>query len=159
MANLPNVVHLEEMKWIESSRGDGFAFKRKLLGKAAGGVQLGCSLMEVPPGKSAWPFHYHWVNEEAIYILDGAGILRFGDHRIDVRAGDYIAMPAGPSCPHRLINTSSAPMRYLCISTMLETEVCVYPDSKKVAAGVGPAGSKVFSAVYRLRRIPAGHRG
>jgi uncharacterized cupin superfamily protein len=66
-----------------------------------------------------------------------------------VRAGDYIAMPAGPAHPHRLINTSSAPLRYLCFSTSIDTEVCVYPDSKKVAVGIGPTGKKVFGAIYR----------
>jgi uncharacterized cupin superfamily protein len=149
MANSPNVVHQEEMRWTENSRGSGFGFKRKLLGQAAGSVQLGCSLFEVAPGKSAWPFHYHWANEEAIYILDGAGTLRLGDEKIEVRAGDYIAMPAGPAHPHRLINTSSAPLRYLCFSTVIDTEVCVYPDSKKVAVGIGPSGKKVFGAIYR----------
>ncbi|HUY26314.1 MAG TPA: cupin domain-containing protein [Candidatus Binataceae bacterium] len=149
MSNSPNVVHQDEMPWTENSRGSGFAFKRKLLGQAAGGLNLGCSLFEVSPGKSAWPFHYHWANEEAIYVLGGIGTLRLGDEKIEVRAGDYIAMPRGPTHPHRLINTSNAPLRYLCFSTMIETEVCVYPDSKKVGVGIGPAGKKAFAAVYR----------
>ena len=48
-----------------------------------------------------------------------------------VRAGDYIALPPGPP-GHQLINRSSAPLRYLAFSTMIEPEVAVYPDSKKV---------------------------
>jgi uncharacterized cupin superfamily protein len=149
MANSPNVVHQGEMQWIESSRGSGFAFKRKLLGQAASGEKLGCSLYEIAPGASAWPFHYHWANEEAIYVLEGAGTLRLGDQKIEVSAGDYIAIPAGPANPHRLINTSDAPIRYLCFSTQIDPDVVVYPDSNKVAVGVGPAGRKVFGAVYR----------
>lgn len=32
------------------------------LGQAAGSEKLGCSLMEVDPGKAAWPFHAHTVS-------------------------------------------------------------------------------------------------
>jgi uncharacterized cupin superfamily protein len=51
--------------------------------------------MEVSPGRTAWPYHYHTANEEAIYILHGAGTLRVGNVRSTVTAGDYIALPAG----------------------------------------------------------------
>lgn len=50
--------------------------RRKQLGNAAGGEQLGCSLYEMPPGQESWPYHYHTANEEAMYVLAGRGTLR-----------------------------------------------------------------------------------
>ena len=108
----------------------GFAFRRKRLGAAAGGKGIGASWFELQPGKKAFPFHFHLANEEAIFVLEGEGVLRNGDEEHTVRAGDYIALPPGPP-GHQLINRSSAPLRYLAVSTMIEPEVAVYPDSKK----------------------------
>ncbi len=89
-------------------------------------------MIELPPGKTAWPLHYHHANEEAIYLLEGEATLRLGDERIRVQAGDYIALPAGPDDAHQLTNTGAAVVRYLVISTMTKPDVCVYPDSNKV---------------------------
>jgi len=89
-------------------------------------------MIELDPGKTAWPFHYHLANEEAIYILDGEAMLRLGAERRHVRAGDYIALPVGPADAHQLTNTGSTPVRYLVISTMVTPDVGVYPDANKV---------------------------
>ena len=117
----------------EESRVDhgGFAFVRKRLGAAAGGKQLGTSWFEIQPGKKAFPFHYHLANEEAIFVLEGEGVLRLGGEEVTLRPGDYIAFPPGPP-GHQVINRGTAPLRYLALSTMIEPEVAVYPDSKKV---------------------------
>ena len=34
------------------------------------------SIYEVPPGKSAVPYHYHLRNEEVFFILSGTGLLK-----------------------------------------------------------------------------------
>ncbi len=60
--------------------------------------------------------------------------MRLGDDRIEVGAGDYIAFPTGPDHPHQLTNTGDVPLRYLCLSTLIATEVVGYPDSKKLGA-------------------------
>jgi uncharacterized cupin superfamily protein len=109
----------------------GFAFRRKRLGAAAGGKGIGVSWFELQPGKKAFPYHFHLANEEAIFILEGEGVVRLGEEEHPVRAGDYFAFPPGPPA-HQVINRSEAPLRFLAISTMLEPEVAVYPDSKKV---------------------------
>ena len=86
----------------------------------------------VQPGRRAFPFHAHLVNEEALFILDGTGSLRLGDHTVAVRAGDYVALPAGTDGAHQLVNDGDAPLRYLCVSTMTSPEVALYPDSDKL---------------------------
>jgi uncharacterized cupin superfamily protein len=109
----------------------GFAFRRKRLGAAAGGTGLGVSWFELQPGKKAFPFHFHLANDEAVFILEGEGVLRLGDAEHPLRAGDYVGFNPGPP-GHQIVNRSEAPLRFLAISTMQEPEVAVYPDSKKV---------------------------
>jgi uncharacterized cupin superfamily protein len=48
----------------------------------------------------------------------------------------------GPETAHQLVNTGSAELKYLAVSTMQQPEVCQYPDSGKVAAldGTGTDG-------------------
>ena len=83
MSNSPKIVHTEQLAWIEQSQGHRFRVKRKPLGAVAGNEKLGCSLYELPPGCRSWPYHYHYANEEAIYILGGKGTLRLaGEGRI-----------------------------------------------------------------------------
>jgi len=111
----------------------GFAFRRKRLGAAAGGVGIGTSFIEVAPGNKAFPFHFHLANEEAVFVLEGAGVLRLGEEEHPIRAGDYLAFPPGPP-GHQILNRAQSPLRLLAISTMLDPEVVLYPDSKKIAA-------------------------
>jgi uncharacterized cupin superfamily protein len=120
----------------------GFAFRRKRLAAAAGGKGLGLSWFELPPGKKAFPMHFHLANDEAVFILEGEGILRLGEEEHPLRAGDYVAFSPGPP-GHQIVNRSDAPLRYLAISTMREPEVAVYPESKKV--GVLARGHGIMS--------------
>ena len=76
-----NVVNEQDLEWGEQSHGEMFGYRRKQLGSAAGGEKLGCSLYEVPPGRRAWPYHYHLANEEAIYVLEGSGTLRIDERQ------------------------------------------------------------------------------
>ncbi|MCA1827037.1 MAG: cupin domain-containing protein [Myxococcales bacterium] len=117
----------------DDSRVDhgAFSFVRKRLGAAAGGQKLGASWFELQPGKKAFPAHYHLANEEAVFVLEGEGVLRYGDEEMPLRPGDYVAFPPGPP-GRQVVNRGTAPLRYLALSTMIEPEVAVYPDSKKV---------------------------
>jgi uncharacterized cupin superfamily protein len=117
----------------------GANFRRKRLGAADGSEDLGVSLHEVPPGESAWPYHHHTANEEALYVLDGTGVLRLAGEEHRLESGDYAAFPADESGAHAVRNDGEEPLRYLVVSTMVEPEVLVYPDSGKVGALAGAA--------------------
>ena len=129
----PHVANIDEVATIDEPHGR-FAPRERYLAEAAGGNQLGCSFVELAPGKAAWPYHYHCANEEAIYVLEGTGTARIGDARVAIRAGDYVALPAGPAMAHQTINTGTVPLRYLCFSTRIATELVGYPDSGKLGA-------------------------
>jgi uncharacterized cupin superfamily protein len=148
-----SVVHETDLAWIETKQSPSFSSRRRKLSAAAGARMLGASIYELPPGTSAFPFHFHCANEELIYVLEGEGTLRIGDEKIALRPGSFAAMPPGRDHAHRLYNTSAGTLRYLCVSTMIEPEICVYPDSDKVGvmAGSAPGGNpawRTLAGVY-----------
>ncbi|WP_267640893.1 cupin domain-containing protein [Haloarchaeobius amylolyticus] len=134
-------VNDSECEWTEVTEGET-RFRRKQLGAAADAEQLGASLYELPAGNRSWPYHYHTANEEAIYVLAGSGTLRAADGEHPLEAGDFVALPTGEDGAHRVVNTGEEPLRYLCVSTMQEPDVTVYPDSEKIGvfAGSPPGG-------------------
>lgn len=149
-----NVIHEDDLSWIDTNQSTAFRARRKKLGGLVGARMLGASIYELPPGASAFPYHYHCANEELLYVLAGEGTLRLGEEQVAVRAGSFIAMPTGPAYAHRLYNSSNAPLKYLCVSTMIDPEVVVYPDSHKVGvmAGSAPGGDpskRTLAGVYR----------
>jgi uncharacterized cupin superfamily protein len=158
MSTAPNLVRTNDLEWSEQSRGERFGHRRKQLGSAAGAEKLGCSLYEVPSGRRAWPYHYHLANEEAIYVLEGSGILRInGEEEVEISQGDYVALPVGPAGAHQVINHSDALLRYLCFSTMIEPDITIYPDSDKVGlfAGAAPGGPKDKRTLQKFLRADA----
>jgi uncharacterized cupin superfamily protein len=83
----PNVVRFDEVEPQEMTQGD-FSQRARRLGPAAGSRALGCTSYELPPGKTAFPFHFHSAIEEAIYILEGEGTLRIGKEQVAIGQGD-----------------------------------------------------------------------
>ncbi|MFC6786967.1 cupin domain-containing protein [Halobaculum halobium] len=138
-----NRVNVDGVDWDETDRSEQVGWRRKRLAAAAGGDDLGCSLYELPPGKRAWPYHYHAGNAEALYVLSGEGTVRHADGTTPIRAGDYVALPAGEDGAHRVVNDAEDVLRYLAMSTMRDPDVLVYPDSDKVGAmgGAPPGGT------------------
>jgi uncharacterized cupin superfamily protein len=103
-----------------------------VIGPLIGAQKLGYNLTAVPPGKRAFPFHSHQVNEEMFLVLEGEGELRIGDARHAIRKGDIIACPpGGRDTAHQIINSGNSELRYLAVSTRLSPEICEYPDSDK----------------------------
>ena len=130
--------------------GNGKSFQAQVgrVGPMLGLTGLGCALTVVPPGKRAWPFHNHRVNEELFVVLEGEGEVRIGRETFPIKKGDVIAHPpGGPDTAHQIVNTSKAELKYLAISTMEMPEICDYPDSKKFAVMTmqpGPDGKPKF---------------
>lgn len=112
-----------------------FDCSRGTLGTPLGLTKLGVNVTAVKPGKAAYPFHSHRGNDELFVILAGSGVLRLGTERHEVKQGDVIGCPAGDaSTAHQLVNTGSSELRYLAVSTLVDPEICEYPDSGKIAA-------------------------
>ena len=130
----PHVVNVDEVAEIEHLSGEhwGGAYKplTPLLSAAAG--RLGASLSRLPKGRVTCPFHYHQLEDEVFFILEGRGVLRYGDDVRVVRPGDCIACPAGTKVAHQIGNPFDEDLVYLAVGRNDPNEVAVYPDTGKV---------------------------
>jgi uncharacterized cupin superfamily protein len=104
--------------------------RQGFVGRKIGAQKLGYNVTAVPPGKRAFPFHNHRVNEEMFFVLAGTGEVRIGNKTYPIRTGDVIACPAGgPETAHQMVNTGAEELRYLAISTNLSPEIAEYPNT------------------------------
>src|SRR5258706_7856949 len=99
----PNVININEAEHREIKKGR-HQMDLLRLGAAAGGRAIGAMHITLPPGALSFPFHAHWVNEEAIYVISGKGAARIGDAQVPVQAGDWIALPPGDEFAHQMEN-------------------------------------------------------
>ncbi|HLB56785.1 MAG TPA: cupin domain-containing protein [Coxiellaceae bacterium] len=133
-----NIININNIEWTQSDHGD-FSHERKSLTQAVTCEKLGASIYRLAPGKKAFPYHYHYANEETVFILEGSGTMRLNNAVIAIKKDDYIAMPTGTEHAHQIINTSEKPLIFLCFSTMIHPDVTEYPDSKKIGVTTGSA--------------------
>lgn len=143
------VVNLDELEFV--SRADGpFAQKHGGIGDKIGARKLGCNLTVVPPGKRAFPCHNHQINEELFFILEGTGVLRFGQQEYPLRPHDVISCPpGGRAVAHQIVNTGETELKYLALSTMEPHDIVEYPDSNKVGVYVGKWGARELRLLFR----------
>ena len=138
------VVSSEELK-AEHIEHEGFEYVKKLVMPREGN-QCTVALMEIPPGKAAYPYHYHAGVTEVFFILEGTGELRTPDGLRTVTQGDFIVCPPGPVGAHLLRNPSEAPLRYVDFDTTSGVDAPFYPDSGKVSIIVNGE----FTGPFRL---------
>lgn len=103
--------------------------------------QCTVAIMEIPPQKSSYPYHYHAGITEVFYIINGKGKIETPDGDKEVKSGDVIAFPTGEYGAHKITNTSGSDMLvYLDCDTVSASDVAFYPHSGK--AGIIVDGSK-----------------
>ena len=122
--------------------GKKFAAKVGRFSALLGMKKLGLGLVELEPGKRAWPYHEHYGMEELFIILEGMGTIRYADAEYPIAEGDVIFTPTGEGTAHQIINTSSEKLVYLAFSSENSPELCFYPDSRKYGAYVQTSEGK-----------------
>lgn len=65
------------------------------------------------PPRFIAPFHVHYSDDEAWYVLEGTLAFRLGDQEIEASAGTAVFAPRG--VPHTYWNPRSTPARYLLV--------------------------------------------
>ncbi|MBR7178238.1 MAG: cupin domain-containing protein [Oscillospiraceae bacterium] len=124
--------NIDDLPRKHRSGAEGYEFYRRDL-LAVHEAQSLVRVYEIPPGKSAYPYHYHLKNEETFFILKGEGLLRSAEGARAVKAGDLLFFPAGEEGVHKLTNTSETEMLvYLDFDVVHDLDVAVYPDSGKL---------------------------
>ena len=112
---------------------EGYEYFRRKFIPFGGAKNSVVSVYEIPPGKSAYPYHFHYKNEETFYILSGEGILRTPNGERKVAAGELLFFPAGETGAHKITNTSETEnLVYLDFDVVHDIDVAVYPDSHKI---------------------------
>ena len=123
----------ETAECIERAPHPGYESKRRVIVGKGDSEHFNVSLYEVPPGKSAVPYHYHMKNEEVFYILGGTGLLKTPDGEKTVTAGDFLYFPNNEKGAHKVTNISETEtLVYADFDIMHDLEVAFYPDSDKV---------------------------
>lgn len=113
---------------------EGYEYLRKAFIRRSEASQCVVNIFEIPPMKSAFPYHYHHNNEEIFFIISGSGILRTPEGERRVSAGDLLFFPANETGAHKLTNDSDTEkLIYIDFDTANEIDVTVYPDSDKIA--------------------------
>ena len=124
----------DSVAWTEWNEVPRFALRYRHLTSAAIGenYHVGFAIEELPPGKQTAPAHYHMLEEEHIYVLDGSATLRLGAETHQLQAGDYVCFPASQKAGHCMINNTDKVCRYIIVGERNPNEVVVYTDSNKV---------------------------
>lgn len=142
------IINLDELEFI--SDGPGLPGRHAPIASRIGAKKLGYNVSICPPGKSVCPFHNHRINEEMFFILEGDGLLRFGDQRYPLRQGDFVACPpGGREVAHQMINTGATDLKYIALGTETREEICEYPDSDKVGVFIGDYQQTDFRKVFK----------
>lgn len=112
---------------------EGFEYTRRNFVARGQAANTLVSVYEIPPLKSAYPYHYHLQDEETFFILSGEGMLKTPEGERPVSAGDLLFFPASPEGAHRLTNTSATEkLVYIDFDVIHDLDAAVYPDSGKI---------------------------
>jgi uncharacterized cupin superfamily protein len=103
--------------------------RRWKLGDAAGLTQFGVNLLRLPPGQWSSQRHWHSVEDEFVYVLEGEGMLVTDAGEELLKPGDCAAFPAGEPNGHHIQNRSDRELVLLEVGTRRPAEDgCDYPD-------------------------------
>lgn len=125
--------HIDDVPLEEFKHGERFGLSLRHLSSFGGGNQISVSMEVLAPGKQANQFHYHLLEEEHVFILEGSLTLRLGSESHVLSEGHYVCFPAGQQVGHALINHTSQPCRYLVVGNPQPHDVVVFPDSGRVS--------------------------
>lgn len=130
---------IEDIPVSHKCEHDDYEYYRKKFIPFGGAKNSLVSVYEIPPHKSAYPYHFHHNNEETFYILSGEGVLRTPDGERKVSAGEFLFFPTGPAGAHKLTNSSDTEnLVYIDFDVVHDVDITIYPDSEKIGVwGMG----------------------
>ena len=123
---------IDQVPWETASKGSRFGMAYQYLTGYGGGNQIAVANEVLQPGQQANPLHYHLLEEEHVFMLEGALTVRLGDESHILTVGDYVCFPAGQKVGHALVNHTNAPCRYLIIGNPQAADVAVFPETGRV---------------------------
>ena len=101
---------------------------KRRLGEACGLTKFGVNLVTLGPGGQSALRHWHTLEDEFVYVLEGeVTLITEGKEQI-LTAGMCAGYAAGKRDAHHFVNRSQRPARYLEIGNRIEGDAGFYPD-------------------------------
>ena len=113
------MVNVFDIEMEEGPGRDGFWFRAAALGATLGAARIGAGAYEARAGVPIWPYHYHYPDEEWLYVLDGRLRLRLGDTTHVLAPGDSAHFDS--LTPHRLAAEDHDGVELLFVHTLLQS--------------------------------------
>ena len=102
------------------------------LGDRAGMKRNQLHLARLAPGAESFVLHWHELQEEFVFILEGTGRATIGDAEVTVGPGDYVGFPCD-GIAHHLRNDGTTDLVYLMGGERTALEVSHFPSLGKTA--------------------------
>jgi uncharacterized cupin superfamily protein len=144
------VANINDPQFDELREQEGFVARRARISRQAGAERLGLSLWELPAGEAAYPYHFHYTEEELLLVLEGRPSLRTPAGWRELEEGEVVAFPRGEAGAHQLHNASGHTVRFLSFSTNGDPDIVVYPDSGKLGANERRSDGGGLHSMFRL---------
>jgi uncharacterized cupin superfamily protein len=110
---------------IKSRMGDR---AKRRLAAACGLKALGVNLVTLGPGGQSSARHWHTLDEEFVYVLEGEVTLITDQGEQQLKAGMCAGYPAGSRDGHHMVNRSGKPAKYLEIGVNVPGDTAFYSD-------------------------------
>lgn len=133
----------------EGERPEGFRSRRARIGYELGGELIGCSLWELPPGQAAYPYHFHYADEELVIVIRGRPTLRTPDGLRELEEGEAVRFPLGEEGAHQIVNRSDETVMFLAVSSHGRPDIVIRPDSNTLSVGERLPHGGGLRAVFR----------
>jgi uncharacterized cupin superfamily protein len=101
---------------------------KRCLGDACGLTKFGVNLVTLGPGGQSALRHWHTLEDEFVYVVEGEVVLVTDKGEQVLSAGMCAGYPAGKRDAHHFVNRSAAPAVYLEVGNRIEGDNAFYPD-------------------------------
>jgi uncharacterized cupin superfamily protein len=137
MADDPHILRTGGTDWSKVWRGRhpfNAASEMQLLplGRATGMKRLGVNLIRIPPGKESFIPHSHAMQEEFVFVLEGAGEVVLDGAAHPIGPGDFVGFPTD-GVVHSIVSKGPGDLVYLTGGEGGTVEVSEMPSIGKTA--------------------------
>ncbi|MFT6050779.1 MAG: putative cupin superfamily protein [Halioglobus sp.] len=102
------------------------------LGEQFGLTQFGVNLETLAPNAESALRHWHDLEDEFVYVLEGELVLRTNEGESTLTTGMCIGFKAGVENAHHLVNRSDTIAHFMVIGSRDEADTAYYPDDDLV---------------------------